>query len=381
MRAANHGTAVSAKRSSHSNVEIDRSSPDSLRKESPVLRREVTQVISGLLDKVLAEFHAAPDSAGPAMFELQSELAAVKETSDFDTWAEISALCIAHPVGSMIHQDPFTNHCYVKPRGYAGDAELLDYLYGVVEAPTGTTELGRSIFHHMMAQQGALSVRSRGKILAQLIDETAERCRQPRILSIACGHLREGVHSKALMSGKIGEFVALDQDADSLAHVQRVYGDKGVRTVNASVKSILSGKTQFEGFDFVYAAGLYDYLNERVATRLTRIMFDMLAPGGRVLVANFAPVLPEVGYMETFMDWKLIYRTAEEMALLSGEIPGDEWKSNRLFWDEPENIIFLDLVKRAAPKPIMEFRGTGKKFAAPGRRRFRIDRPARTAQN
>ena len=65
-----------------------------------------------------------------------------------------------------------------------------------------------------------------------------------------------------------------------------------------------------------------------------------------MLVANFAPTLPEVGYMETFMDWKLIYRTAEEMALLSGEIPGDEWKSSRLFWDEPENIIFLDLVKR-----------------------------------
>ena len=114
------------------------------------------------------------------------------------------------------------------------------------------------------------------------------------------------------MSGQIKEFVALDQDADSLAHVNRAYAGTGVRTVQASVKSILSGKIAFEGFDFVYAAGLYDYLAERVATRFTRLMFDMLAPGGRLLVANFAPVLPEVGYMETFMDWKLIYRTAEE---------------------------------------------------------------------
>jgi len=109
-----------------------------------------------------------------------------------------------------------------------------------------------------------------------------------------------------------------------------------------------AGKVNFEGFHFVYAAGLYDYLSERVAARLTRQMFDMVLPGGRVLVANFAPGLPEVGYMETFMGWKLIYRTPEEMARLSAEVPGGQWKSHRVFWDASENIVFLDLVKRAA---------------------------------
>jgi hypothetical protein len=77
-------------------------------------------------------------------------------------------------------------------------------------------------------------------------------------------------------------------------------------------------------------------------------MFDMVVPGGRVLVANFAPGLPEVGYMESFMAWKLIYRTPEEMTRLSADIPGSEWKSHRVFWDASENIVFLDVVKRAA---------------------------------
>ena len=62
--------------------------------------------------------------------------------------------------------------------------------------------------------------------------------------------------------------------------------------------------------------------------RLTKLMFDMVVPGGRVLVANFAPVLPEVGYMETFMAWKLIYRTPEEMGRLSSDIPGSQWSSH-----------------------------------------------------
>ena len=86
------------------------------------------------------------------------------------------------------------------------------------------------------------------------------------------------------------------------------------------------------------------------AQRLTKLMFDMVVPGGRVLVANFAPVLPEVGYMETFMAWKLIYRTPEEMARLSADIPGSQWNSHRVFCDASENIVFLDVVKRSARK-------------------------------
>jgi hypothetical protein len=120
--------------------------------------------------------------------------------------------------------------------------------------------------------------------------------------------------------------------------------------MHCSVRAILSGKVKLEGFHFVYAAGLYDYLSERVAQRLTRLMFDMVVPGGRVLVANFAPGLPEVGYMESFMAWKLIYRTPEEITRLSADIPGSEWKSHRVFWDASENIVFLDVVKRAGRK-------------------------------
>ena len=254
--------------------------PTSLVGNYPFVLQDATTVIGRLLDKVMAEFHENSDSAGQAMYDLQSALSSVKAASPQEVWDSVLALCFAHPVSALARQDPFTDHCFRKPRGYAGDAELLDYLYGITEAAEGTTPLGLSIFQHMMAQEGARSVRSRGRILAKVIDETAERRRSPRILSIACGHLREGVHSEALMSGYVKEFVALDQDVDSLAHVERAYAGTGVRTVRGSVKGLLGGKIRFEGFDLVYAAGLYDYLSERVATRFTRTMYDMLAPAG-----------------------------------------------------------------------------------------------------
>ena len=40
-------------------------------------------------------------------------------------------------------------------------------------------------------------------------------------------------------------------------------------------------------FDFVYAAGLFDYLSAPVASALTGRMFEMTRPGGLMLIPNF----------------------------------------------------------------------------------------------
>jgi hypothetical protein len=40
------------------------------------------------------------------------------------------------------------------------------------------------------------------------------------------------------------------------------------------------------------------------------------------------------------------------MARVSNDIRGSEWSSHRVFWDASENIVFLDVVKRAARKPV-----------------------------
>ena len=222
----------------------------------------------------------------------------------------------------------------------------------------------------MMGCLGARSVRSRAEILAGIIDETTKRTESPRILSVACGHLREASQSAALRDGRVGEFLALDQDGDSLAEVARSVGSR-VRIVQNSVRSLLAGKTHLGGFHLIYAAGLYDYLSDRVASRLTRLLFDMLAPGGRLVVANFATPLPEAGYMESFMGWKLIYRNADEMNRLSEEISPEEWKSHRIFWDEHESVLFLDLVRRNVVRPKLIVRKHNG-YVIPGLRNVRL---------
>ena len=123
---------------------------------APPLNWDVTTVTTrALLDRVQDGLLAGPDHTGEAMYDLQSGLHEIKSRSSAAEWERVAAECVAHPVGPLLWQDPFTRHSYERPSGYAGDARLLDYLYGVAGAPAGTTARGASVFGHMMSQQGA----------------------------------------------------------------------------------------------------------------------------------------------------------------------------------------------------------------------------------
>lgn len=250
----------------------------------------------------------------------------------------------SHPVKSLIHQDPLTRRAFEKPRGYAGDAELIDFIYGLRDLPQ-TSSTGAAIYGHMFEATAAKAVRARRDILAERLDAIADQVERPRVLAIACGHLREAQKSKAVAEGRIGEFVGLDQDRISLALLEQEQAAFGVKPVHGSVKSILKGEATFQNFDFVYSTGLYDYLSQPIATGLTTKLFGMLKPGGQLLVANFLTGVPDVGYMETFMGWPLIYRTDDELADVASGIDRAQIASQRTFRDPLQNIVFLEVKK------------------------------------
>jgi SAM-dependent methyltransferase len=253
---------------------------------------------------------------------------------------------LSHSLVPIIHQDPFTKHSFDKPRNYAGDAELIDYMYGLRQPTPETSELGKRIFDWGGRQSTTESVRERRKIIAAMIDDMATDSSDLRVLSVACGHLREAAISSAVTQGKVAEYFALDQDGLSLEVVKNEFAKHNVHPVHACVKSLFTNGKQFHDLDFVYAAGLFDYLPQRIANRLTGKMFQMLKPAGRLLVGNFSMCVRDIGYMETFMQWSLIYRTEAEVGDFAGEIPKELISGSRMFWDAPKNVIYLELVKR-----------------------------------
>ena len=280
--------------------------------------------------------------------ELFDELQERRE-NDPQEWPAYAQSCVSHPVCSLLHQDPFTYRAFAKPRGYAGDAVMMDYIYGLGEAGQAArdaTPLGRAIFQYMGTRPSAKAVRYRRQLLAELIDRVAEHGGS-RVLAIAAGHLREVEFSAAVQTGKLQEFVAFDQDEASLSVVAREYAHLGVRTVPGSVRHILAGKANLGQYDFVYAAGLFDYLSGPAAAALTCRMFEMTRPGGLMLIPNFLTGIRDVGYMESFMDWHLIYRNHADMQALANALPRSAVADSQIFNESEDTITFL-LVSKAS---------------------------------
>jgi 2-polyprenyl-3-methyl-5-hydroxy-6-metoxy-1,4-benzoquinol methylase len=139
---------------------------------------------------------------------------------------------------------------------------------------------------------------------------------------------------------------ALDQDRDSLACIEQDYGGYGVTTQAGTIGDLLRRTVRFADFDLVYAAGLYDYLDDELARALTRALFRMLRPSGRLLIANFTPATYDAAFMETFMDWQLVYRTPTGMRTLADSIAPAEVATLEQFGDDNRHVTYLRLVKR-----------------------------------
>jgi hypothetical protein len=298
------------------------------------------------LDSVNEQLHAGRIAS--ALDELFDDLRAQREEEPED-WPAYARTCLGHPISHLLHQDPFTYRAFSKPRGYAGDAVMMDYIYGLGEAgeaARNATPLGRAIFQYMDTRPSAKGVRFRRRLIAELIDRVAER-KDARVAAVAAGHLREVERSSAVQSGRVKEFVAFDQDEASLAVVARDYAHLGIRTMAGSVRQILSGKAKLEQYDLVYAAGLFDYLSDPVAAALARRMFEMTRPGGMMLIPNFLTGVRDVGYMEAFMDWHLIYRDHTDMLALAAALPRSSVADCQIFDDRDEAITCL-LVSKAS---------------------------------
>jgi extracellular factor (EF) 3-hydroxypalmitic acid methyl ester biosynthesis protein len=286
------------------------------------------------------EFLAAFRLLGTPLSALWSEARGSGREQDMLAW------CRAHPLHALVQEDPYTHRASTKPRGYAGDAVMMDYIY-TRQAPAGTSALGQGLFGATTRVSMGLSVQYRRQLLKSLIDDTVVNFDAGRILSVASGHARELEGSLVGNACFRGEVVALDQDPLSCQEVAQVHEAAPVRVVCRGVRDLLSGPLADElgQFDLIYSAGLYDYLPDTMARRLTVRLLHMLRPGGRLLIANFVPGGSGRGYMELFMDWTLVLRNEAAMRALASASGAEQVIT---FHDPHRNVVYAELLRERA---------------------------------
>ena len=217
----------------------------------------------------------------------------------------------------FLAHDPYTRWGLIKPRGYPGDATLMDFAYGhpsVDEHISSAGDIGQQIYKFTAGAPQSRSARTRVELLRQELSGLG-RAAPKSAISFAAGHARELEGAPLPSAGGLARFTAIDMDADSLATAGRAAGQRNYTPVQRNV--IRDELGDLEQADLVYSLGLFDYLDDAAALKVLQRMLLCTAAGGRCIVANLSHDAANLGYCEAIMDWWMKTREAGDLYSLS----------------------------------------------------------------
>jgi extracellular factor (EF) 3-hydroxypalmitic acid methyl ester biosynthesis protein len=156
-------------------------------------------------------------------------------------------------------------------------------------------------------------------------------------------------------------FVLIDQDDAALAYAndklaaailanRKLSDEVQVECLHLSVKQLMKPDTEellasmarLKNANLVYSAGLFDYFPDGVAQKLLMRLYDLVGPGGRLLVGNLRETPDTTWLLDYVLNWPLVYRTRESMESLASVL-GPKPKTLRISFDGTERCLFWDV--------------------------------------
>lgn len=255
---------------------------------------------------------------------------------------------------------PFVYRTYQKPLGYAGDYEMVNMI--LRDPFEGGSLFAKLINVGFLYQPPAEAHRNRIVYLNdRLVEETrriTRKGRNARIFNLGCGPA--GEIQRFLRQDDLcdhAHFTLMDFNDETLQHTGKLLDDLKMRhrrntpiqMVKKSVHQILK-ETARPGsdfkpnsYDFVYCAGLFDYMSDRICKRLMNIFYDMLAPGGLLVATNVDAAKPFRHSMEFILEWHLICRNKDQIAALKPDRASPD--SFRVSADRTDVNVFIEVRK------------------------------------
>lgn len=247
----------------------------------------------------------------------------------------------------------------LKPRGYAGDSQMMRMIY--LNAYQGDSTFSKLMQKYSVGTPAAESVRNRRTVILESLLKFNNRIQLPpqekiRILSVACGSAWELKDILASTSDiEKYDFTLLDQDPLALKEASQIIdeiekkSDAKVQVdyVEASVRTMIAKKSfkkKMRTYHFIYSMGLFDYLSTPVAKRVIEKLYQLLTPAGEMVVGNFHESNSSRNLMEYWGDWSLIHRTEDELRNL---LPPACATSVSVIFEDTGNQMFLYVKKEA----------------------------------
>lgn len=285
-----------------------------------------------------------------AALEAETQDVPEEDLATYRSFAQASL----HP---LLLRAPFVYRTFAKPLGYAGDYEMVNQILS--DPQQGGTTYFQMINALFLQSAVAQAHRNRIDILVDHLKQVSARARtlgRPvRILNIGCGPAVEV--ERFLLGGGDPDsvhFTLLDFSEVTLEHTRAKMLEVGrqlgkpvqFQLVNDSVHNLLKRATRAdateasEAYDFAYCAGLFDYLSDKVCSRLLEYLHARTLPGGQVLVTNVHSSNSQRGVMEHVLEWYLIYR---DEARLQGVLPSRR-SDEKIFTDATGVNVFASFL-------------------------------------
>jgi CRP-like cAMP-binding protein/SAM-dependent methyltransferase len=248
----------------------------------------------------------------------------------------------------------FAERAYYKPKGYAGDFRMMEMIY--TNRPQGDGRLGGLVDQWCLNTSAARAVRGRRSLLKKLLEQEAalraSRRETMRILNLACGSCRELFDFLGEKTDPAPvEAICLDADPEALEFTHQkvdVFSHRAViRFMQTDVLRWVLGRDKhpFGPLDFIYSAGLTDYLEDPLFQALARRAYEYLKPGGVFVAGNFGPGNPNRAFMDHLLQWKLIHRDPERLRILLADTP---FNAEVEVYSEPEGVNHFLIARKAA---------------------------------
>lgn len=254
---------------------------------------------------------------------------------------------------------PFVHRTYHKPRGYAGDYEMVNMMFR--EPAQGETLYAKMINIYALDLPPIVAHRNRISYLQRQLEQEALRVlRQSKKLSVysmGCGPAQEV--QKYLAQNQLADhtdFTLADMDPETLERTGKLLKELKLRhhrrgSIKPINKSAINQIREFqrvrkydrsEQHDLIYCAGLFDYLTDETCRQLMDAFYAKLAPGG-LLIATNVDDHPARYQMECFLEWNLIQR---DLAAMRGITPQQASPQELAIKKEPTGVnIFLEVRK------------------------------------
>jgi len=212
-----------------------------------------------------------------------------------------------------------------KPLGYAGDYQLIDWIYTKKTAPSGKGKLFDVLFHSYEAAQ---SVRNRKQyFIKKCIELSHHKNSRLDILDLGCGPCRDVIEMYQTCSNGINiYFHCVDHEPEAIEYARKLLAHTDFqKNVHLDCTNAFHLKTSHK-YDLIWSAGLFDYLEDRIAVLLLKKIWRYLKDDGQIIFGNFSPQNPTRNGMELVGKWYLIHRTADDLIKLAraAKIPFSE---------------------------------------------------------